>query len=171
MARAVPGTVIVRPPAAGDAVPLRALVESAMREVPHASAARAAIERPAGAAEDPESLVLVAARDGEPVGVAVFGVVSGSRAGRLGFVTVHAGARRQGVASALVDAVAGELARRGAAMMVAELADAPALAPAQAFLARRGFAREGSVRDFYRDGVSLAIWRLDCPPPSRSGAR
>lgn len=131
--------------------------EAALRTTPLPAAAEAALRPPSGAPQNPESLVLVADREGEPIGVAAFGVVSGSAAGRLAVVAVRPDARRQGVASALLAAVAADLAARGVALIVAELPDAPALGAGRAFLAARGFAREGLVRDYYRDGVSLEI--------------
>ena len=67
--------------------------------------------------------------------------------------------RAGGIGCALVAAALGELDRRGARLVVAELAGDPASGPIAALLATAGFEREAAIADFYRDGVPLILWR------------
>lgn len=62
---------------------------------------------------------------------------------------------------ALISAALGALRQLGARLALAELPDATLFAPMRAVLERAGFARVGEVADYYRDGMPLALWRLD----------
>jgi hypothetical protein len=63
----------------------------------------------------------------------------------------------------LLDAALHDIAARGARLVVVEMPAEPALAPVRSFLLGRGFQHEARVRDFVRDGVDLALLRLDFP--------
>jgi ribosomal protein S18 acetylase RimI-like enzyme len=99
----------------------------------------------------------------EIAGVIVFGIFGGtSGAGRLHFVVVESGARRAGVARALVEAALDALRTDGARFVLAELPDDPhALPDARTFLLALGFVQESRVEDFYRDGVALSFLRRE----------
>ena len=96
-------------------------------------------------------------------GVIVFGIFGGtSGAGRLHFVAVESGFRRDGVARALVSGAIASLEESRARFVLAELPDDPrALGGARAFLEALGFHEESRVDDFYRDGIALAFMRRE----------
>ena len=96
-------------------------------------------------------------------GVVVFGIFGGaSGAGRLHFVAVENGARRAGVARALVSAAIESLAESHARFVLAELPDDPReLGGSRELLEALGFREESRVGDFYRDGIALAFMRRD----------
>jgi ribosomal protein S18 acetylase RimI-like enzyme len=114
-----------------------------------------------------ESRALVAERRGQVLGVALYGDVAGAvGATRLHALTVAEGARRQGVGRALLARTCAVLAADHAArLVVAELADHPALAPLCHLLEAIGFREEARIADFYRDGVALRVLRLDLGAP------
>ena len=72
-------------------------------------------------------------------------------------VLVEPPVRWRDVGGALVGAVLDTPRRRGARLLVAELADDPALAPMHDLLAACGFREEARVADLVRDGVDLVI--------------
>ena len=109
-----------------------------------------------------ESLGLVAERDGDIVGLALYGLVSGSEgAGKLHLVVVTASARLQGVATELCDAAAAALAARGARFVIAEVADDPRMAPGRSLLMHAGFCEDARVADYFADGIALVILRRE----------
>jgi hypothetical protein len=106
--------------------------------------------------DDPEHLALLAfGEDGTRlVGLVLFGTVAGARS----VVKVHgvvASAREPAVA--LLDAVRHASERSGERMIVCELPDDAPFAVAADALAASGFAEEGRVPDFVRDGVALRL--------------
>jgi ribosomal protein S18 acetylase RimI-like enzyme len=111
--------------------------------------------------ETPESRAVAAFDgDGAASGVVLFGLVAGALGtGAVFWLAVRADRRRHGVGRALLALAKAELAAEGARIVVAEVPDdASGMAK---MLAAGGFAREGAVPDFYRDGVGLTIWRCD----------
>ena len=158
---AMPSDVALRPPRPNETAAARALAAGAVAATPYAPAildALAAALEGRGA----EWEALVAARAGEVVGVAVYGLIAGAAgAGRLHLVAVTAGARLRGVGTALVDAAVAALAARGARFVLAELADDPRMAPGRELVLHAGFAEESRVPDFYADGIDLAFLRRD----------
>jgi len=110
--------------------------------------------------KDPDSRALIATLDRQLAGVVIFGHTAGADgAGRLQLVVTHPGSRRAGIASALVEASVEVLRRNGARFAAVEMPDDPELAQVMALLARCGFSVDARVRDFYRDGVDLALFR------------
>jgi ribosomal protein S18 acetylase RimI-like enzyme len=109
----------------------------------------------------PECQARVAIGDGGAViGLAMHGLVAGaSGTGALHWIAVDPASARHGVGRALVARALGELAGSGARLVVAEMSGTADHAPMIALLADAGFEREGDIADFYRDGVSLMLWR------------
>jgi hypothetical protein len=112
--------------------------------------------------EDPEYLALLAFDDDESrlLGLVLFGTVAGARA----VVKVHGVvALEPEAAVALLDAVRQASERSGERMIVCELPDDIPFAAAAAALEASGYAEEGRVPDFVRDGVALRllVWRAE----------
>ena len=132
----------------------------------HHAAARTLLagERPAELLEraftgTPECVALAATRDDALLGVALYGEVSGTRhTGALLWLVVRGDARRRGIGRLLLDGALAKLQTTGVRLVVAELADDDAHAGMRALLRGGGFALEGTVPDFYRDGVALTLW-------------
>jgi ribosomal protein S18 acetylase RimI-like enzyme len=105
-----------------------------------------------------ESRGIVAERDGEVVGFALYGEVAGSvGTGRIHFVSVSASSRLNAVGVQLCEAVVNDLLAAGARIVIAELPNDPILVSGRALLARCGFSEVGRVPDYYADGVALVI--------------
>ena len=156
-----PATLVIHRIQPDATAAVRALVAPEIDGSRYRSAARAALESVI-AGTDPESRGLVAVTDGRIVGLVVHGTTAGSDgAGRVLLIVIDPGARRRGVATALVDAAMADLRREGARFVVVEVADDPVLAPALALLRRCGFEPEARVADFFRDGVDLVILRRE----------
>jgi ribosomal protein S18 acetylase RimI-like enzyme len=147
--------------AVADAMPLRALVLAAVEGTPYAPRQLEMLDE-ALAGTGAECRALVAARDGELVGVALFGEVAGTRgAAKVHLVAVTAGARLLGIGARLVDAAVAELAAAGARLAIAEVPDDPRVAAGRALLVGAGFREESRVADFYADGVALVVMRRE----------
>ena len=98
--------------------------------------------------------------NGTVAGLALHGMVAGALGtGALLWVAVRAESRRRGIGRALVSDALGELLRGGARLAVAELSSDAAIAPMVALLLGAGFEREGTIPDFYRDGIDLILCR------------
>lgn len=108
----------------------------------------------------PECLAL-AARQGEALaGVVLYGVVAGAAgAGSVLWLAVGPDRRRQGIGRLLLRGALGALDADGVRLVIAELAHESATRPAQALLVSSGFALEGEVADYFRDGIALGIYR------------
>ena len=107
-----------------------------------------------------ESRARVAVDGGMVTGLAMHGRVAGALGtGALLWVAVDPAVSRRGIGRALVADALGELARSGARLVVAELAGTADHAPMIGLLVDAGFEREGEIADFYRDRVSLMLWR------------
>ncbi|HET7458071.1 MAG TPA: GNAT family N-acetyltransferase [Gemmatimonadaceae bacterium] len=148
--------MIVRPLHAADVLAARALLADARHayagrplEILDAAAVQPGVEYHALVAEDDAGAV---------VGVVLFGVVAGTvGGGALYGVAVASGARRRGVAHALVERAADALATLGVRLAVAEVPDDPAVADVRALLDAAGFVERSRVPDLVRDGVALAF--------------
>lgn len=158
-------SIELRPLAAGDAAAVRDLLIHELGATPYAEASAGALTQALEAAATGtgmESRGLIAERDGEIVGLVLYGVVAGSAgAGKLHAVVVTASARLHGVGSHLCNASVAALAAHGARFVIAEVADDPRVAPGRALLAHTGFHEESRVPDYFADGVALAFLRRD----------
>ena len=106
--------------------------------------------------EDPEYMALLAFGEdaAHPVGLVLFGTVAGARA----LVKVHGVvAPDREPAMALLDAVRQASEHSGERMIVCELPDDAPFAVAAEALEASGYAEEGRVPDFVRDGVALRL--------------
>lgn len=120
---------------------------------------RDAVAGPAG-----EYRACVAERDGEVVGLGVYGMVTGAvRTGMLYAVLVSPRSRRAGIGSRIVFHVATELASVAARMIFAEVPGDPYLVRYRALLISYGFMEESRIDDYYRDGVPQIVSRFDMP--------
>jgi ribosomal protein S18 acetylase RimI-like enzyme len=98
--------------------------------------------------------------DGAVLGIAMHGLVAGaSGAGALLWIAVDRAHARRGIGRALLADALGALSANGARLAIAELAGTAGHAPMIGLLVDAGFEREGEIADFYRDGVSLLLWR------------
>jgi hypothetical protein len=107
--------------------------------------------------DDPEHMALLAFAEGGKtlVGLTLFGTVAGARS----VVKIHGVvARELETAVALIDAVRHASEHSGERMIVAELPDDAPFAVASEALEASGFAEEGRVADFVRDGVALRLF-------------
>jgi len=142
---------------------VRVLVETEFAGTPFAEIGQSAIA--AALREDDELRGIVAERDGEIVGVAVYGRVAGALgAAKLYLLAVTAAARLRGVGRCLCDTAVDELARDGARLVVAELPEIPGLLAGRELLGRCGWEVEGRVDDFFADGVPLLLMRRGILP-------
>jgi ribosomal protein S18 acetylase RimI-like enzyme len=152
---------VLRPAAESDRATLRAFIEHDVAGTPYAAVPRYFLGL-AFAGRTRESRAVVAVRDDEPVGFALYGEVAGTVAtGRMHFVSVTASARLHAIGSRLCEAAISDMIGRGMNRVVAEVPDDPVLVSGRALLARSGFVEEARVADYYRDGVALLILRLD----------
>ncbi len=128
----------------------------------YAEAPRDALRR-ALAGENPrEHGGLIAQREAQVVGVAVYGFVAGAEgAGRMHAMAVAPDSRRHGIARQLIEAFVDDLARRGARFVIVEMPDAAEMAIGRTLLMNARFAEESRVADYFRDGVALAFLRRD----------
>lgn len=112
--------------------------------------------------QDDEHRALVIARDGTVAALALFGVVAGAVGVRKLHAAIVAPSVSLGdVGRRIMDAVLDDARREGARLVVAELADDPALGQTRALLTSVGFDEEARVPDFYRSGVALALLRIE----------
>ena len=140
---------------------VRALVEAEISRSRYRSAPRAALESVI-AGTDPDSHGLIALREERVSGLVIFGTIAGSvGAGRLQLIITEPGARRVGIATALVHEAFLRLRHGGARFTIVEIPDDPELAPGLALLRRCGFEEESRVADFFRDGVALMLLRRE----------
>ena len=139
-----------------DLTAARALLSADTAAARYLERARTIVED--AAAGSREHLALVTGNARELRGIVLFGPVAGSDgAAAISAVTVLEPRRRRGVASALVGAACAALQSHGARLVVAELADDPALAAVHGLLAKCGFAEGGRVKDFYGKGTDLVV--------------
>ena len=139
-----------------DAGAARALVSGQFAATPYAARALELLES-ALRFDDPEYMALLAfAGDGKQlVGLVLFGTVAGARS----VVKVHGVvARERDTAIALLNAVLTASEHSGERMIVSELPDDTPFTIASEALEASGFAEEGRVPDFVRDGVALRLF-------------
>ena len=146
---------------AADRRAARALIEQELGGSPYLEtplwALDTSLER-----ETPQAAALVAERDGEVVGVSLYGEYAGARgAGRAYIVLVTAGARLQRIGLQLLEATHDDLARRGARFVLAEVPDDMIMRPGWELLDKCGYVEEGRIPDFVRPGVALVLMRHD----------
>ena len=107
--------------------------------------------------EHPRAILLLALRDGRPVGYAAFRHAAGEA--ELLRLAVRPEERRRGVARALFIEGAGRLQEEGLQVCFLEvrLDNAPAIALYESL----GFTRTGRRRGYYRDGTDALIYVLE----------
>lgn len=107
--------------------------------------------------EHPRAILLLALRDGRPVGYAAFRHAAGEA--ELLRLAVRPEERRRGVARALFFEGAGRLQAGGIQVVFLEvrLDNAPAIALYESL----GFTRTGRRRGYYRDGTDALIYVLE----------
>lgn len=148
-------------PSAVRVAPLGPSQLAAARELLAGERARELLERALGGTRECVALAATGVDTGDLAGVVLHGEVAGTHGtGALLWLVVHPSSRRRGVGRALLDASVDALRSAGARIVVAEVADSPEHQGLLALLRARGFVREGSVADFYRDGVALTLWVL-----------
>jgi ribosomal protein S18 acetylase RimI-like enzyme len=75
---------------------------------------------------------------------------------------------RGGHGRALVEHLETTLSHRNARLLVVETSGAPEFALARAFYAKRGFAHEATIRDFYSAGEDKLIFTRGLPGPAKT---
>jgi ribosomal-protein-alanine N-acetyltransferase len=107
--------------------------------------------------EHPRAILLIALRDGRPVGYAAFRHAAGEA--ELLRLAVRPEERRRGVGRALFFEGAGRLQAEGvqAVFLEVRLDNAPAIALYESL----GFTRTGRRRGYYRDGTDALIYVLE----------
>ncbi len=122
----------------------------------------AAFVRSAVAKPDGEYRALVAERDGEIVGIAVYGMVAGTvGTGMIYSILVGPRSRRAGIGERLLFHIKGDLASAGARMIVAEIPGDPVVMRLRALLLTHGFVEESRIEDYYADGLHQIVSVFD----------
>lgn len=110
----------------------------------------------------PERMACVAEREGEIVGLGVYGVVAGAiGTGMVHGILVAPRSRRAGIGVRLLEYAVADLASRKLRVIFAELPGDPYLVRYRALLIAYGFFEEARIDDYYRDGVPQIISRRD----------
>ena len=111
---------------------------------------------------DGEYRACIAERDGEIVGLGVFGMVAGTvGTAMLYSILVAPRSRRAGIGERLLFQISAELASAGARMIVAEVPGDPLVMRFRALLLAHGFVEASRIEDYHRDGVSQIISLFD----------
>jgi L-amino acid N-acyltransferase YncA len=149
-----------RPPHAGDAETVRALVFSVLGVTPYVDRV---VELLAAAEHgDPDSQALIIERDGTVAALALYGPIAGTaNTWRLATAILSPQVDAAEVGHVIVDAVVARAQSAGGRLLVAEFADDVALGRSLALLQANGFSEEGRVRDFFRAGVAMILLRRD----------
>jgi ribosomal protein S18 acetylase RimI-like enzyme len=109
-----------------------------------------------------EYLACVAERDGELVGFGLYGFVSGAiGTGIVYAVLVAPRSRRAGIGQRILEFATADLKSRRMRVIFAEIPADAHLFRYRALLISYGFVEETRIEDYYRDGVSQIISRLD----------
>ena len=107
-----------------------------------------------------ESRALAALEDGRLAGVVLYGAVAGAaHTGSVLWIAVRPDRRRRGIGRRLLRGALEAMDAEGARLVVAELPGGAEARPVEALLAAQGFALEGEVPDYFRNGVALRIYR------------
>jgi ribosomal protein S18 acetylase RimI-like enzyme len=147
MERPGAATFIVRRAADTDRGVMSAFIAHDVAGTPYAEVPRYFL-RLALEGRSSESRGVVAERDSEVVGFALFGEVAGAAGtGRIHFVSVSASSRLGTVGVRLCETAVADLSEAGARLVIAELPDDPILVSGHALLARCGFTEVGRVPD------------------------
>ena len=110
----------------------------------------------------PDSMVCVAERDGEMVGLGVYGLIAGTLGtGTIEGILVAPRSRRAGIGHRLLEYALEDLKTRRMRVVFAEVPGDPVLVRYRALLLSRGFFEESRIDDYYHDGVPQIISRLD----------
>lgn len=104
----------------------------------------------------------VAEREGELVGIGVYGIVAGTiGTGMIHAILVAPRSRRAGIGLRILEYTVADLASRRLRVIFAELPSDPYLVRYRALLISYGFFEESRIEDYYRDGISQIVSRLD----------
>ena len=144
-----------------DHVPARVLLMGALGVTPYIDRAMEVLQL-AERGHDEEHRALVIARDGTVAALALFGAVAGT----VGVSKLHAAIVAPSVSAAdvgqrIIAAVIDDSRHRGDRLVIAELPDDPVMSQVRTLLSAAGFAEEGRVPDYFRDGVALTLLRRE----------
>ncbi len=107
-----------------------------------------------------EYRAIVAEREGEIVGFAVYGMIAGTvGTGMLSAVLVGVRSRRAGIGTAVLRGAVNDLRTLSTRMIIAEVPKDVYLSRYRAFLNANLFFEEARIGDYYRDGVDMIISR------------
>ena len=149
-----------RPLSPDDTQGTRVLLMGALGVTPYIDRALEVLEL-AERGHDPEHRALVIARDGTVAGLALFGMIAGTRgAARLHTAVLAPGVEADDVGERLMDAVVHAARESGARFLLAEMPDDPAIGSVLALLRQHGFREDARVPDFFREGVALSFLKL-----------
>ncbi len=142
----------------GDAEPVRALVLGTLGITPYVDRV---MEQLASAERgDPESRALVIERDGTVAALALYGPVAGAAdAWHLSMVLVAPRVEVREVGHAILEGVVARVRGAQGRLLVAELPADAALGRSLSLLRANGFAQDGRIPDYYRDGVAQVFLR------------
>ena len=109
-----------------------------------------------------EVMACVAEREGELVGFGVYGIIAGALgSGIIHAILVAPRSRRAGIGARILEYATADLASRRMRVIFAEMPADPYLVRYRALLISHGFLEETRIEDYYRDGISQIIARLD----------
>jgi len=77
----------------------------------------------------------------------------------LWWIAVDKGLQGRGVGRELLQYAEADARRRGARLMLIETSGVPAYEPTRRFYLKNGYDREAVIRDYYRDGDDLVVFR------------
>ena len=121
-----------------------------------------ALFRDAANEDGGEYRACVAERDGELVGVGVYGMVAGSvRTAMLYSIVVAPRSRRAGIGSRILQHVVEEMKKAKARILFADVPRDPYIVRYRALLISFGFFEESRIDDYYADDVPQIVSRLD----------
>jgi len=104
----------------------------------------------------------VAEREGELVGVGLYGLVGGAvGTGALHAILVAPRSRRAGIGQRILQHLIEDLSSARMRVIFAEVPGDPYLVRYRALLIAHGFMEEARIDDYYRDGLPQIISRLD----------
>ena len=150
-----------RPVSPDDHVPARVLLMGALGVTPYIDRAMEVLQH-AERRHDDEHRAVVIARDGTVVGLALFGMVAGAvGVSKVYTAVVAPSVSVTDVGERIIAAVIADSRRRGDRLVVAELPDDPVMGQTRALLSASGFAEEGRIPDYFRNGIALTLFRRE----------